>query len=66
MTTTEKDRLRTAIQDAIEEADIDFKCSGYQSEQNSDLSLEEWSLQDADSVVNTILGIVADYVAEVL
>ena len=66
MTTTEKDRLRTAIQDAIEEADIDFKCSGYQSEQNSDLSLEEWTLQDPDEVVNEILNIVADYIGAAL
>ena len=59
-------KMRKDIQDVIEEADIYFKCSGYQNEQNSDLSLEEWSLEDADAVINQILGIVGDYVVEAL
>jgi hypothetical protein len=66
MVTTQRDKMRGLIQDAIEEADIYFKCSGIQTEHVQELELEEWTLQDADAVINVILGIVSDYIAEVL
>lgn len=59
-------KMRNDIMDVIHESGINFKCSGYQSEQDSDLSLEEWTLDDPDAVVNQILGIVSDYIQEML
>ena len=59
-------KMRKDIQDAINEADIYWKCSGTQSEHDSDLQLEEWYLEDPDAVINNIISIVGDYIQEVL
>lgn len=60
------EKMKLAIQDAIEEAEISVKMDGVQNEFNSDLRLEQWNLEDPDAVVNSILGIVSDYIQEML
>ena len=64
--TDKREKMKKAIQDTINESDIYFKCSGIQTEHVDALELEEWYLEDPDAVVNQILGIVADYISEVL
>ena len=63
---TKRDKMRQAIQDIIEEAEINWSCSGIQTEHINELELEEWKLDDPDAVINEILGIVADYLNDIL
>lgn len=62
----DREKMRADIQRTIEEADFDFECSGTQTENDSDLTLEKITLDDPDAVINEILGIVSDYIAEML
>lgn len=64
--TKDLDRLRAEIVDRINEADIYFKCSGHQNEHSSDLSLEEWYLENPDLVASNIIEAVRDYLKESL
>lgn len=61
-----RDKMINAIQEAIEEDSIEFECSGIQTEHVNTLALEKWSLNDPDAVVSAILGIVSDYLQEML
>ena len=61
-----RDKMMKMIQDAIEEADIDVEMSGFKNEHAEELELEKWELQDPDAVVNNILGVISDYLSDVL
>lgn len=61
-----RDKMMKMIRDAIEEADIDVEMSGFKNEHASELELEKWELQDPDAVVKNILGVIIDYLSDVL
>ena len=58
--------MRKEIQDAINGAEFNWKCSGIQTEHVSELELEELMMDDPDSVINEILAIVTTYIEEML
>lgn len=55
--------LKDNLLDIIYDADWYFKCSGTQSEHNSDLSLEELTLEHEDKVVKLIVDEVIQYLS---
>ena len=63
---TKRDRMIKDIQDVINGAEFNWKCSGTQTEYASELELKELMLDDPDAVVNEILGIIGDYIQEML
>lgn len=62
----DREKMRKAIQDIIESSELSFECSGIQTEHVNELELERWNLDDPDAVINEILGIISDYIAEML
>lgn len=60
------EKMRKEIQDTINGAEFNWKCSGIQTEHVSELELEELMMDDPDSVINEILAIVTGYIEEML